>query len=51
MSVTHATSGTDPRVSMNYPDGSLIVRTRELPWTPWGMAGTQFKLLDRKSVV
>ena len=43
--VTHATSGTNPKASMNYPDGSLIVRTRELPWTPWGMPGTHFKLL------
>ena len=45
MTITHARTGTDPRVSMRYPDGSLIVRTKEVPWTPWGMPGTHFKLL------
>ena len=45
MPITHALSGTDPKVSIGYPDGSLIVRAKELPWTPWGMPGTQFKLL------
>ena len=42
---THATSGTDPTLSLGYPDGSLIVRAKSIPWTPWGMPGTQFKLL------
>ena len=45
MFVTQATSGTDPKVSLTYPDGSTIVRAKEIPWTPWGMAGTHFKLL------
>jgi len=45
MPVTQARSGTNPKVSLNYPDGSSIVRCRELPWTPWGMPGTSFKLL------
>lgn len=45
MPITHATSGTDPKVSLNYPDGSLIVRAKGIPWTPWGMPGTEFKLL------
>ncbi len=45
MPTTHATSGTDPKISLSYPDGSLIVRTKEIPWTPWGMPGTHFKLL------
>lgn len=45
MPVTQALSGTDPKISVNYPDGSAIVRTRSLPWTPWGMPGTYFKLL------
>lgn len=42
---THASSGTDPTASLAYPDGSLIVRAKGIPWTPWGMPGTQFKLL------
>ena len=45
MSVIQALSGTDPKISMNYPDGSTIVRSKTVPWTPWGMPGTQFKLL------
>ena len=45
MTPTHASSGTDPKGSLTDPDGSLIVRAKELPWTPWGMPGTQFKLL------
>jgi hypothetical protein len=45
MPITHAATGTDPKISLAYPDGSLIVRSREIPWTPWGMPGTQFKLL------
>ena len=42
---TSARAGTDPTVSLNFPDGSTIVRARQLKWTPWGMPGTQFKLL------
>ena len=45
MPIAHASSGTDPKVSLAYPDGSLIVRTKEIPRTPWGMPGTHFKLL------
>jgi len=45
MHPTQASSGTDPKVSLAYPDGSLIVRAKKLPWTPWGMPGTSFKLL------
>jgi 2,4'-dihydroxyacetophenone dioxygenase len=43
--ITRATSGTDPKISLAYPDGSLIVRAKQIPWTPWGMPGTHFKLL------
>jgi 2,4'-dihydroxyacetophenone dioxygenase len=28
-----------------FPDGSTIVRAKQLPWTPWAMPGTYFKLL------
>jgi 2,4'-dihydroxyacetophenone dioxygenase len=45
MPITHAQTSTDPKKSLVYPDGSLIVRAKEIPWTPWGMPGTQFKLL------
>ena len=45
MHPTQASSGTDPKVSLAYPDGSLSVRAKKLPWTPWGMPGTSFKLL------
>jgi anti-sigma factor ChrR (cupin superfamily) len=45
MPTTAAKSGTDPNVSLTFPDGSLIVRAKTLPWTPWGMPGTSFKLL------
>ncbi|MBI3524937.1 MAG: cupin domain-containing protein [Betaproteobacteria bacterium] len=34
-----------PLQSVIFPDGSCIVRAKELPWTPWGMPGTHFKLL------
>jgi 2,4'-dihydroxyacetophenone dioxygenase len=30
----------------HYSDGSIITRADEIPWTPWGMPGTWFKLLD-----
>jgi 2,4'-dihydroxyacetophenone dioxygenase len=45
MNITHALTGTDSKISMAYPDGSVIVRAKELPWTDWGMPGTKFKLL------
>lgn len=32
--------------SMRFPDGSVVVRTEELPWTPWALPGTYFKLLS-----
>jgi hypothetical protein len=31
--------------SLVFPDGSSIVRANKLPWTPWAMPGTAFKLL------
>ncbi len=31
--------------NLTFPDGSLIVRAANLPWTPWAMPGTRFKLL------
>ncbi|MCU0869657.1 MAG: cupin domain-containing protein [Burkholderiales bacterium] len=31
--------------NLTFPDGSTIVRSKQLPWTPWAMPGTQFKLL------
>lgn len=30
----------------HWEDGSLIVRTKYIPWTPWALPGTEFKLLD-----
>jgi anti-sigma factor ChrR (cupin superfamily) len=35
-----------PRAHATFPDGSLIVRTAQVPWTPWALPGTWFKLLD-----
>jgi 2,4'-dihydroxyacetophenone dioxygenase len=32
--------------SMMLPDGSSVVRPEELPWTPWALDGTYFKLLS-----
>jgi hypothetical protein len=32
--------------SIRFPDGSSIVRPGELPWTPWALEGTSFKLLS-----
>lgn len=29
-----------------FPDGSSLVRARELAWTPWAVRGVSFKLLD-----
>ncbi len=29
-----------------WDDGSIIVRTNKIPWTPWALEGTYFKLLD-----
>ena len=29
-----------------FDDGSLIVRAEQVPWTPWALPGTWFKLLD-----
>ena len=29
-----------------FEDGSLIVRAAQIPWTPWALPGTWFKLLD-----
>ena len=30
---------------VKFPDRSSIVRAEQLPWTPWAMPGTRFKLL------
>ena len=30
---------------VKFPDRSTIVRAGQLPWTPWAMPGTRFKLL------
>jgi hypothetical protein len=35
-----------PRQHQSFPDGSLIVRCEQIPWTPWALPGTSFKLLD-----
>lgn len=32
--------------SFRLPDGSGVVRPDELPWTPWALPGTYFKLLS-----
>lgn len=29
-----------------FPDGSMIVRPSEIPWTPWALAGVYFKLMS-----
>jgi len=31
--------------SKNFPDGSSLVRCENIPWTPWAMEGSEFKLL------
>ncbi|WP_051974677.1 cupin domain-containing protein [Cupriavidus necator] len=36
----------DRNESKRFPDGSLLVRAGTLPWTPWAMDGTYFKLLS-----
>ena len=28
-----------------FPDGSSLVRCEQIPWTPWAMEGSEFKLL------
>jgi anti-sigma factor ChrR (cupin superfamily) len=40
-----ARSVENPLTHLAFPDGSSIVRVEQLPWTPWGMPGTYFKLL------
>lgn len=30
----------------HWADGSMIVRAGQVPWTPWALPGTWFKLLD-----
>lgn len=37
--------GHDPLQSVRFPDKSVIVRCNSLPWTPWAMPGSWFKLL------
>jgi anti-sigma factor ChrR (cupin superfamily) len=34
-----------PRDHILKPDGAKLIRVREIPWTPWAMPGTHFKLL------
>lgn len=34
-----------PKESTRFEDGSLLIRGATLPWTPWAMEGTYFKLL------
>jgi 2,4'-dihydroxyacetophenone dioxygenase len=36
----------DPAHHAYWEDGSLIVRSKHIPWTPWALPGTEFKLLD-----
>lgn len=31
--------------SKMFPDGSSLVRCEQIPWTPWAMEGSEFKLL------
>jgi 2,4'-dihydroxyacetophenone dioxygenase len=31
--------------SERWPDGSVIARTKSIPWTPWALPGSYFKLL------
>lgn len=35
-----------PTESKNFPDGSSLVRTDQLPWTQWAFEGSEFKLLS-----
>ena len=37
--------GHDPVKSVRFPDKSCIVRCESIPWTPWAMPGSFFKLL------
>jgi 2,4'-dihydroxyacetophenone dioxygenase len=34
------------RQHVRMDDGSLILRTAHIKWTPWALPGTEFKLLD-----
>ena len=36
----------DRRRHETWDDGSLVVRAARIPWTPWALPGTHFKLLD-----
>jgi 2,4'-dihydroxyacetophenone dioxygenase len=38
--------GAKERQHAVFEDGSLIVRSASIPWTPWALPGTFFKLLD-----
>jgi anti-sigma factor ChrR (cupin superfamily) len=40
-----AQMGRDPNKSVRFPDKSVIVRCETLPWTPWALKGSWFKLL------
>lgn len=35
----------DRHMSKVFPDGSSLVRCANVPWTPWAMEGSEFKLL------
>ncbi len=37
--------GHDPKQSVRFPDKSVIVRCAHIPWTPWALKGSWFKLL------
>ena len=36
----------DPAQHAHWADGSMIIRARHIPWSPWALPGTEFKLLD-----
>ena len=36
----------DPKKHAHWEDGSMIIRAKEIPWSPWALPGTEFKLLD-----
>lgn len=36
----------DPKEHAHWKDGSNLIRAKEIPWTPWAMPHTYFKLLD-----
>lgn len=43
--IAHFPDGNDPLKSVRFPDRSCLVRSETIPWTPWALPGSWFKLL------